>query len=114
MKNVIEHSVRVLRRQMTIAERQLWYQIRDRRFLGYKFKRQYVIDYYIVDFICLEKKVVVEIDGSQHQFQMNYDEIRTKRIESRGFRLIRFWNNDVLTRISSVLEALRVFMGGEN
>lgn len=92
---------------MTDAEQKRWQYLRSRQLCGCKFRRQYPVASYIVDFVCLERMLVVEVDGSQHQEQENYDNDRTKELKEMGFRVIRFWNNDVLNRIDSVLEAIR-------
>ena len=92
-----------LRRNQTEAERIIWNFVRNNR-LGYKFKRQQPIDHYIVDFICFEKRMVVEIDGGQHT-QEN-DAIRTAYLQNNGFTLTRFWNNDVMENPDGVYQAL--------
>ena len=77
-----------------------------RQFDGYKFRRQHPIGKYYVDFACIEAGVCVEVDGSQHADNAEYDEARTSFIESRGFEVPRFWDNDVLTKIDSVKQAI--------
>jgi very-short-patch-repair endonuclease len=71
-----------------------------------KFKRQYPIGGFIVDFYCLERKLVIELDGSEHAEQVAYDERRTRLLAAKGFRVVRFWNNDVLTNMEGVLQAI--------
>ena len=93
---------------MTIAENRMWYFLRNRRFKGYKFVREYVIDNYIADFICREKKLVIEIDGSQHINAVEYDQQRTEHLASLGYRVLRFWNNEVMNNIESVLSMILV------
>jgi very-short-patch-repair endonuclease len=95
-----------LRRNRTEAESRLWYYLRDRRLLRWKFRRQHIIENYIVDFVCLETKLVIELDGSQHIDQATYDNHRTRVLERNGFKVIRFWNNDVLSNIEGVLEMI--------
>jgi very-short-patch-repair endonuclease len=97
---------RKLRREQTDAEGKLWYLLRNRRLAGYKFKRQFPIGPYIADFACLELKLIVEADGGQHADQKAYDEKRTEWLESRGWRVLRYWNNDILTNIEGVSETL--------
>ena len=99
---------RKLRRSMTSAERMLWHELRDRRLCGAKFKRQRPIGNYIVDFVCDEAKLIIEIDGGQHGFDATKadDFVRTRWLEARGFRVIRFWNPDVLENIEGVLNAI--------
>ncbi|MDZ7736172.1 MAG: endonuclease domain-containing protein [Gammaproteobacteria bacterium] len=94
---------RNLRKNSTDAERLLWRHLRDRQLQGYKFRRQQTIGPYIVDFICLEQRLIVEVDGGQHQQQGEYDDRRTRWLEDEGYRIIRFWNHDVLSNIDSVL-----------
>ncbi len=74
---------------------------------GAKFRRQYVIGNYIVDFVCLKRNLVIEIDGGQHIEQASYDEKRTFYIEQQGFIVMRFWNNEVITETEAVLEVIR-------
>ncbi len=96
-----------LRANVTDAERKTWYMVRDRRILGAKFRRQQVIGPYVVDFFCAEFGLIVEIDGSQHAEQRaGYDHARTHWLESKGYRVIRFWNNDVLLEPRSVTDAI--------
>jgi very-short-patch-repair endonuclease len=96
-----------LRREMTDAEQRLWYYLRAHRFLGLKFKRQKPIGPYIVDFICAEHWLVSELDGGQHQQQTEYDQQREHYLESRGYRVLRFWNHQVLAETEAVLEQIR-------
>ena len=97
---------RQLRKQSTDAERLLWRHLRNRQFEGYKFKRQKPLGHYIVDFVCLEKSLVVELDGGQHAEQIEYDAERNAWLESQGFRVVRPWNNQVLEETESVKEAI--------
>jgi very-short-patch-repair endonuclease len=101
-----------LRKNMTDAEKKIWQMIRKRQILGNKFRRQVPIGPYIADFVCFEKKVIVEIDGGQHKTREGYDQKRTKWFQSQGFRVIRFWNNDVLKNIEGVTERLYARLGG--
>src|SRR5256885_11746229 len=89
-------NARKLRRDFTDAEQKFWYQVKDRRLDGHKFRRQVPMGPYIVDFLCLAAKLVIELDGGQHDEDRAKDEQRTRYIEQLGFRVIRFWNNDVL------------------
>ena len=105
----MEHSNRTtlarnLRRKQTDAERKLWLILRSRQFENSKFRRQEPIGKYIVDFVSLERELIIELDGGQHnqQSEMENDEVRTKWLEKKGFRVIRFWNNDVLQNIDGV------------
>ena len=94
-----------LRRDATQAEQKLWQQLRNRRLAGLKFRRQMPIGPYVVDFISLEQGLVIEVDGSQHGTLANqmHDEARTAYLNQQGFRVIRVWNNDVLSRMEVVL-----------
>lgn len=98
-----------LRRNMTDAERALWRVLRDRKD-GYRFRRQEPIDHYIVDFVCFKARLVIELDGGQHS-ESAADKQRDGHLISHGFRVLRFWNNDVLSNFDAVhqniLEALR-------
>ena len=96
---------RKLRSGMTDAERRLWAKIRNKQ-LGYKFRRQQQIGEYIVDFVCLDRKLIVEIDGGQHA-ESKKDEVRDKWLAHEGYQVIRFWNNEVSANIRGVLERLK-------
>jgi very-short-patch-repair endonuclease len=98
--------VKALRNNPTDTERTLWQHLRLRQFRGYKFRRQQPLGDYIVDFVCLEKRLVIEVDGGQHTSQVAYDEQRTTWLEAQGFHGLRFWNNEVLQNIKGVKEAI--------
>jgi very-short-patch-repair endonuclease len=95
---------RSLRRSLTDAERELWSHLRGARLGGFRFRRQHLDPPYVLDFYCHAAKLVVELDGSQHTDQA--DAARTRALEARGLRVIRFWNNDVLSNTEAVLEAI--------
>ena len=97
-------KARILRKNMTKQERILWTFLRKKNINNLKFRRQYPIGNYIVDFICNEKKLIIEIDGGQHNENKNitYDQERTKYLESKGYKVIRFWNNDIDNNIEEV------------
>ncbi len=97
---------RDLRMNQSDAEKRIWRHLRNRQMHGAKFRRQIAIDPYIVDFICTDCMLIVELDGGQHADQIDYDEKRTKFLESRGYRVLRFWNNDVLANTEGVLEVI--------
>ena len=97
---------RTLRADSTDAERRLWYYLRARRTAGAKFRRQHPIGPYIVDFVCVDSRLIVEVDGGQHQENARYDNKRDRVLHSRGFLVLRFWDNDVLLRTSEVLEKI--------
>jgi very-short-patch-repair endonuclease len=95
-----------LRKNQTHAEALLWYRLRDRRLGGHKFRRQLPIGPFIADFVCMSARLIVEVDGGQHAERRDYDEVRRRYLMERGFRVIRFWNNDVLQRADAVLESV--------
>ena len=96
-------KARSLRIGMTDVERLLWYSLRYKQLNGHRFRRQHPIGKYIADFACIEQKLVIELDGGQHQDQTTYDEQRTALIETQGWLVLRFWNNDVLNNLDGVL-----------
>lgn len=98
---------RKLRKQQTPEETKLWQELRSRRFIGNKFRRQFPIGHYVVDFICFNKNLVIELDGSQHN-QNPKDIIRDTYIKGQGFKVLRFWNNDINQNFSSVLEKIYI------
>jgi adenine-specific DNA-methyltransferase len=91
---------------MTDAEQALWHLLRCRQISGLKFRRQHPFGNYILDFVCLENKLVIEVDGGQHGQQAWYDENRAQKLQAAGFRVLRFWNNEVLNEIESVKEKI--------
>jgi adenine-specific DNA-methyltransferase len=91
---------------MTEAERALWKHIRLRQMAGHKFRRQQTIGPYIADFVCFEKRLIIELDGGQHSQQIAYDADRSAWLDSQGFRILRFWNNQVLEEIEAVKEEI--------
>ena len=103
---VMKQRARRLRAEATDAERALWARLRRRQVLGCKFRRQHPMGHTIVDFVCLEKRLVVEVDGSQHIEQQSADEVRTRWLESQGYEVLRFWNNEVLVETESVVEKI--------
>ena len=99
---------RTLRTKQTDAEQKLWYHLRAHRFLGLKFKRQKPVGPYIVDFICIERALVIELDGGQHTEQAHRDEARTRYLNQQGLRVLRFWNDDLLRDTEAVLDQIRL------
>jgi very-short-patch-repair endonuclease len=99
---------RELRRSPTEAEVFLWRQLRSRAFQGLKFRRQVALGKYIADFVCLEKRLIIEVDGGQHneQVQRQYDEVRDEWLRSQGFRILRYWNNEVFEEFEAIAEAI--------
>jgi len=103
----MQQRAKDLRGNLTDAEKLLWRHLRSRRLEGDKFRRQQVIDPYIVDFVCFEKKLIVELDGGQHAESISYDHRRSLFLEAAGFKVMRFWNNEVLGNLESVLSCIR-------
>src|SRR5438132_438394 len=97
---------RTLRKASTDAETKLWQALRARQLAGWKFRRQVPIGPYIADFVCLDAKLIVELDGGQHAERQSYDEDRTGFLQSVGFVLLRFWDHEVLVDLEAVLEQL--------
>ncbi|MSO98286.1 MAG: endonuclease domain-containing protein [Rhodospirillaceae bacterium] len=97
---------RDLRKQTTDAESLVWAHVRNRALAGAKFKRQVPIAGFYADFVCIESKLIIEIDGGQHDTQRSTDAARTKKLEAAGYRVLRFWNHEVLTNIEGVLETI--------
>src|SRR5262249_49556234 len=104
-------QARKLRNNPTDAELALWRQLRLRQFGGYKFRRQQSLGPYIVDFVCLEKRLVVEVDGGQHNEHAVYDAKRSAWLEAQGFHVLRFWNHEVLQQIEAVKETIARALG---
>jgi very-short-patch-repair endonuclease len=110
-RQVSPHAAR-LRRLATDAERLLWSRLRARR-LGVKFRFQHSLGPFVADFVCLQRKLIVEADGGQHNPQT--DRARTAYLRKRGFRIVRFWNHDILQNIDGVVETLHIILeGGED
>lgn len=106
------HRAIQLRKESTLAERKLWSRIRKDQ-LGVTFRRQHAIGKYIPDFCSPKAKLIIELDGSQHLDQEAYDEERTQYLESQGYTVLRFWNNDVMKDIESVIRAIIQVMESE-
>ncbi len=97
---------RTLRNNLSDAEEALWHLLRGRQICGLKFRRQHPFSDYILDFVCLENKLVIEVDGGQHGQQAEYDQNRTQKLQAAGFRVLRFWNNEILNEKESVREKI--------
>lgn len=104
---------RSLRRDMTEAEDKLWHELRSRRLDRIKFRRQVPIGCYIADFACLEAKLIVEIDGSQHADSVR-DHERDAELRSRGFRILRFWNDEALRELDAVCDTIIAYVRDES
>jgi very-short-patch-repair endonuclease len=97
---------RRLRTNMTAAERRLWRRLRGRQLHGWKFRRQHPYGDYVLDFVCLDALLVVEVDGGQHGESQIDDAVRDEYLRSAGFRVLRFWNNQVMQELDVVVEAI--------
>jgi very-short-patch-repair endonuclease len=101
-----------LRKELTNAEVKLWAHLcKDQ--LGVSFRRQHAIGKFICDFVCIEKKLIIELDGSQHIDQHEYDTKRTMYLQSQGYEVVRFWNNDVMKDINSVIHTIQLKLAKE-
>ncbi|MGV6989607.1 endonuclease domain-containing protein [Testudinibacter sp. P80/BLE/0925] len=111
---MLRQYAKQLRSTMTEAEQNLWYHLRRRRLGGVKFLRQKIIGKYIVDFISFDIALIIELDGAQHsdENQRQYDQVRTNYLEARGFKVIRFWNDEILKDIEAVLDIIWHFVDG--
>ncbi len=101
-------NAKTLRTNQTDAEQRLWHHLRAHRFMDLKFKRQKPLGRYIVDFVCVERRLIIEIDGGQHAEQVEYDQHRDAWLRNQGYTVLRFWNNEVLQQLEGVLEQVRL------
>jgi very-short-patch-repair endonuclease len=108
-----KHFAINLRKESTPAEIKLWSRIRNNS-LGVSFRRQHAIGQYIVDFCSPRRKLIIELDGSQHLEQREYDAERTRYLEAQGYRVLRFWNNDVMKNTDAVLQVIWNALNDEN
>ena len=108
--SVLQARAKNLRQNMSEAETRLWHHLRAGRLNGYKFRRQQPMGNYIVDFVCVTPKLIIEADGGQHAEQAEYDQARSLYLSGLGFTVLRFWNDEILRQTDEVLsEILRVF-----
>ncbi|MBW2039187.1 MAG: endonuclease domain-containing protein [Deltaproteobacteria bacterium] len=107
MNSNIIRITKALRKRSTDAENLLWRHLRAKRLGGLKFRRQQPIGNYIVDFVCFEKRIVIEVDGGGHALEKDKDNERDNWLIGEGFKVLRFWNNEVLQKIDGVLEVIR-------
>ena len=108
-----DSRVHELRKNTTDAEALLWRHLRNRQLSGSKFRRQHPIGPYCVDFACPEKKLIIEVDGGQHIEDAEADRIRSGHLSDKGYRVLRFWNHEVLSDVESVLDAIITALSGE-
>ena len=100
----LKHRARLLRNHATDAERALWQHLRKRQLDGFRFRRQVAIAGYVADFACPQARVIIELDGGQHAAQQDYDAERTRRLAALGYRVLRYWNHDVLRDPAAVAD----------
>ena len=106
MNKLLKERSRDLRKNLTDVEQKLWQKLRSKQINGHKFRRQFILGNYIVDFICLDKRLIIEVDGGQHMDNVSYDSQRDEWLKSQNFKVLRFWNNQVLNETDSVLEVI--------
>ncbi len=107
MPSNLTKTAKNLRKKATRVETILWSQLRDKQIEGVKFRRQQPIDEFIVDFVCFEKKLIIELDGGQHAQARAEDRERDNRLSEKGYTVLRFWNNEVVENLTGVLEVIR-------
>jgi very-short-patch-repair endonuclease len=100
-----QSAAKQLRKAMTDAELRLWQRLRGEQ-LGVKFRRQHPFENYVLDFVCMERRLVIEVDGGQHMQDADYDETRSKNLVAAGFAVLRFWNHEVLSDTDAVVQAI--------
>ena len=103
-----DKTARLLRINMTDAERKLWSLVRCKQLQGFRFRRQVPLGRYVADFACMSARLVIELDGGQHADRSQYDQHRTAWLNGNGFRVLRFWNDEVFTNADGVLETIRL------
>lgn len=107
------HRAGELRRELTPAERKLWTYLRGNKLNGVSFRRQHAIGNFVPDFVSINRKIIIELDGSQHLDQTEYDTERSYYFESLGYKVIRFWNNQVMNDIAGVIRAIEYALEDE-
>ncbi len=107
-KDQILDNAKTLRSNQTEVEERLWYHLRAHRFMGLKFKRQKPMNRHIVDFVCVERRLIIELDGGQHTEQTEYDQRRDAWLRDQSYTVLRFWNNEVMQQLEGVLEKIRI------
>jgi 5-methyltetrahydrofolate--homocysteine methyltransferase len=103
---MLRHFQKKLRATLTQPEAILWEYLRNRRLDNFKFRRQQILAGYIADFVCHEEKLIIELDGAFHEEQQVKDAFRTKQLGKHGYRVLRFWNRDILNDVDAVLHAI--------
>ena len=107
------HRAGELRKEPTPAERKLWAYLRGNKVCGVNFRRQHAIGNYIPDFVSIKRKLIIELDGSQHLEQSEYDDERTMYFQSLGYKVIRFWNSAVMNDINGVIREIELELLGK-
>jgi very-short-patch-repair endonuclease len=102
----LQERAKSMRKSLTEAESILWHALKGRKIKGVKFRRQHIFQNYIVDFISISHKLIIEVDGLQHLAQAEYDAIRTDFFKAGGYTILRFWNHEILNHLESVLERI--------
>ena len=110
LSSKIKNNSRDLRKNMTDVERMLWAKIRSHQLQGFRFRRQHPVGNYIADFVCIELKLIIELDGGQHSNQQEYDMERTQWLQTKGYKMVRFWNNDVIENLEGVLLTISTYL----
>jgi very-short-patch-repair endonuclease len=106
--SILRNRARDLRRAQTEAERRLWTRLRHRQLYDVKFRRQHPVGPFITDFCCSAHRLVVELDGGQHAVQTDADQARTAFLRQHGYRVLRFWDHEVIENIETVLQRIAV------
>jgi len=106
MNDILKHRSKKLRRNDTVGETALWNILRNRKLSRFKFRRQHVIEPYIVDFVCLRKKLIIELDGEHHDNQVDYDTRRSAFLNNAGYRVMRFTNSELFNRYEMLLDEI--------
>ena len=107
MKKLISFA-KSLRKRATDTENNLWYYLRAKRFQGLKFRRQHPVGPYIVDFVCLESRIIIELDGSQHVAEEEKDKKRDAWLRQEGYKVLRFWDNEFYQNREGILEKIAI------
>ncbi|MEN8196734.1 MAG: DUF559 domain-containing protein [Pseudomonadota bacterium] len=111
-KSMTSTFARHLRQNLTDAENAFWRRLRRKQLDGFKFRRQAPIGRYVVDFVCLEKRLIIELDGGQHAIREDADARRAAWLRGEGFHIVRFWNNEVLEDMDRIVESIRRTLNG--
>ncbi len=108
----LKDNTRILRKNSTLPEILFWGEVKNKR-IGYKFTRQKIIDSFIVDFYCPKKKLIIEIDGRDHDYKVDYDEYREARLVSLGYKVLRFSNHQIYNNLNGCVDYLKRYLAGD-